>query len=99
VPQTRNPAELRTAVTFGAFYSAVLVAGAWLLDVAGSGGIYGTAFASGLLDVDAATLSALNLLQLGKVESEVAVSAIGLAFLANMAFKLGAIAWYGGPKM
>ena len=39
-PEVTNPTELKTALTFGAIYAAVLVLSAWLQDVAGSKGLY-----------------------------------------------------------
>jgi uncharacterized membrane protein (DUF4010 family) len=72
----------------------VLLAAAWLSDVAGSRGLYAAALASGLVDIDAITLSALNFVGEGRVEVGAAARAIGLAYLANTAFKLGVLAWY-----
>ncbi|MGD9952599.1 MAG: hypothetical protein AB7S87_08485, partial [Burkholderiales bacterium] len=40
------------------------------------------------------TLSALNLFGDARVEAGAAALAIGLAFLANTAFKLGVLAWF-----
>ena len=39
VPESRNPAELGAALRFGAFYGAVLLAAAWLSDLAGRHGL------------------------------------------------------------
>lgn len=44
-------------------------------------------------------LSALNLHTLGRLEAREAVIAFGLAFVANTAFKLGVMRWYGGARM
>jgi uncharacterized membrane protein (DUF4010 family) len=68
VPQTRNPTELRAALGFGLLYAAVLLCAAWLSDIAGRGGLYLLAFASGLTDVDAIALSTLRLYNLHKLE-------------------------------
>jgi uncharacterized membrane protein (DUF4010 family) len=46
------------------------------------------------VDIDAITLSALNLFGEARVEAGVAALAIALAFVANTAFKLGVLAWY-----
>ncbi len=99
VPETRNPTELPAALSFGLLYAVVLLAGAWLSDVAGSSGLYLTAAASGLVDVDAATLSAFNLLSLERIDMHSAIVSIGLAYLANMIFKLGVLIWYGGMTL
>jgi uncharacterized membrane protein (DUF4010 family) len=94
VPESRNPAELGTALRFGAFYAVVLFVSAWLSDLAGSGGLYVTAMASGLADIDPIILSALNLFGGARVSPHQAVAAIALAYTANVAFKLGVTLWY-----
>lgn len=94
VPEIRNPAELGTALPFGALYALVLLLSAWLSDLAGSRGLYAAALASGLVDIDAITLSALNLFGAARVDARAAVTAIALAFLANVAFKLGVLLWF-----
>ena len=86
-----NPAEIRTALTFGCIYAVVLALAAWLSDVAGAWGLYGIALVSGLTDVDAITLSSLRLYGLGKLPGSEAVTAILLALLANLVFKLGIV--------
>jgi uncharacterized membrane protein (DUF4010 family) len=94
VPQFHNPAEMRTALQFGALYGAVLFVSAWLQDLAGAAGIYGAALASGMVDIDPITLSAFNLFGEGRLGAREAALAVALAFLANMLFKLGVMAWY-----
>ena len=86
-----NPAEIRTALTFGCIYAVVLALAAWLSDVAGAWGLYGIALVSGLTDVDAITLSSLRLYGLGKLPGSEAITAILLALLANLVFKLGIV--------
>jgi uncharacterized membrane protein (DUF4010 family) len=77
----------------------VLLCAAWLSDVAGQGGLYLLAFASGLTDVDAITLSTLRLLNLGKLELMPSAIAILLAMLANLAFKSGLAFALGGQAL
>jgi uncharacterized membrane protein (DUF4010 family) len=93
-PESRNPAELGTAIRFGAFYAFVLLASAWLSDVAGSRGLYAAAVVSGVADVDAITLSALNLFSDARLSALQAVTAIALAYGANMAFKFAVLLWF-----
>lgn len=97
LPATRNPTELKIALGFGVAYALVLLAAAWLSDLAGSRGLYVLAFVSGLTDVDAITLSSLRLHALERLALGVTVTAIGIAMLANLAFKLGMAAVIGGP--
>lgn len=99
MPTMSNPSELRTALMFALLYGAVLMLAAWLHDRAGSAGLYGVALVSGLADVDAITLSSLRLFGLGELVAHQAVTAITLAFIANIAFKLGLIGVAGGIEM
>lgn len=99
VPEIKNPTEIRAALTFGALYGIVLLASAWLSDVAGTRGLYAVALVSGLTDVDALTLSALRLFGIGGISSLQAATAIGIAVGANLAFKLGLVASLGGRAL
>ncbi len=94
-----NPTELRTALGFGGLYALVLLAAAWLSDVAGNRGLYAVAMVSGLTDVDAITLSSLRLFQLDRLPARDAVNAITLAILANLGFKSALALFLGGWKM
>ncbi len=99
LPTTSNPTELKTALGFGAAYAVVLLAAAWLSDFAGSRGLYMLALVSGLTDVDAITLSSLRLFTLERLSLAVTVTAIGIAMLANLGFKLGMAAVIGGRTL
>lgn len=99
VPDTKNPTELRAALTFGAIYAAVLLGAAWLSDVAGSKGLYLIALVSGLTDVDAITLSSLRLFSLDRLDAILTVTAIGLAMIANLAFKTTLAVSVGGRSV
>jgi uncharacterized membrane protein (DUF4010 family) len=94
-----NPTEIRTAVTFGALYAVVLMASAWLSDMAGPRGLYAVAAASGLTDVDAITLSTLRLFNLQSISASEAVFAVLIAFVANLLFKSGLVWSIGGWRM
>jgi uncharacterized membrane protein (DUF4010 family) len=99
MPEVRNPTELKTALTFGALYAAVLFLSAWLQDVAGSGGLYAVALASGLTDVDAITLSSLRLHNQDRLGGIEAVMSIALATLSNLAFKSSLVISIGGAPL
>lgn len=99
VPDTKNPAELSTAIGFGLLYAIVLFLSGWLSDIAGSGGLYAVAIVSGLTKVDAVTLSSLRLYELGKLETMEIVVAITLATIANLIFKLGLAFFIGNPTL
>jgi uncharacterized membrane protein (DUF4010 family) len=96
IPETTNPAELHTAISFGLLYVIVLLGAAWMEDIAGSRGLYAVALISGLTDVDAITLSNLHLFNLGQLSEHQTVTAIAFAFLANIAFKFGMVVFIGG---
>lgn len=99
LPATRNPAELQAALGFGLLYVCVLLGSAWMSDIAGSQGLYIVALVSGLTDVDAITLSSLRLFNLGQLSERQAVTAITLAFLANIVFKFGMVFFIGGKQL
>lgn len=94
VPESRNPAELGAALRFAAFYALVLFVSAWLSSLAGNHGLYATAVASGMVDIDPIVLSSLNLFGNARLPAHHAVAAIALAYAANVAFKLGVLLWY-----
>lgn len=99
LPETANPTEIHAALGFGLLYAVVLFCSAWLTDIAGSSGLYIVAMVSGLTDVDAITLSSLRLFALDKLSGDQAVSAIAIAFLANMVFKFGMLFFIGGKNL
>ena len=99
MPEVSNPTEIRTALSFGALYAIVLLLAAWLSDIAGPRGLYMVASISGLTDVDAITLSSLRLHELGSLTPVQAVTAVAIALLSNIAFKLGIVFTVGGPTM
>jgi len=91
------PSDLRAAVGFGLLYAAVLLSVAaarrWLWE----GGLYAVAALSGLTDVDAITLSTVQLARLGRVEMESAWRLVLIGVMANLAFKAVA-AWVLGHR-
>lgn len=99
IPETANPAELHSAIGFGLLYVVVLLISAWMVDFAGSQGLYAVALASGLTDVDAIVLSSLRLFNLGQLSEHQTVIAIALAFLSNLAFKFGMVVFIGGKAL
>jgi uncharacterized membrane protein (DUF4010 family) len=40
IPTVKNPTELKTAISFGLLYALVLLASAWLQDIAGNRGLF-----------------------------------------------------------
>jgi uncharacterized membrane protein (DUF4010 family) len=90
-PETKNPAELIGAITFGLLYGLVLLAVSAGKHYLGSEGVYLVSLISGLTDLDAITLSSARLVSTGVLEPQQARNAVILAILANLAFKLAAV--------
>ncbi|MEW6563193.1 MAG: MgtC/SapB family protein [Pseudomonadota bacterium] len=99
LPNSSNPTEIHAALGFGLLYVIVLFCSAWLSDFAGSKGVYAVALVSGLTDVDAITLSSLRLFSLQKLTGDQTVTAITLAFVANMTFKFSLVFSIGGKEL
>jgi uncharacterized membrane protein (DUF4010 family) len=91
----RNPAELRAALVFGLLFAVVLLAAAWGRERFGTGGLYTVAGISGLVDVNAITLSTSRLARQGRVEHDLLWRVVLLATLANLLFKGAAVAVFG----
>ncbi|MDZ4313776.1 MAG: MgtC/SapB family protein [Azonexus sp.] len=99
MPEVKNPTELKTAISFGLLYALVLLASAWLQDIAGNKGLFIIALASGLTDADASVLSTLRLFNLEKIAQGEAVIAVTLALMANLIFKIGLVLSIGGGRL
>ena len=99
MPNVKNPTELKTAVSFGLLYAVVLLASAWLQDIAGNRGLYIVALASGVTDADASVLSSLRMFNLERIHESEAVIAVTLAVMANLLFKIGLVVSIGGGNL
>ena len=98
-PELTNPTDLPVALGFGVAYAAVLLAAAWLNDVAGAIGVYAVAMVSGLTDVDAISLSSFRLFGDGSVTAAHAVMAIVVATVTNAVTKAGIVYVVGGTSL
>jgi len=90
-----NPAEMKSALTFGALYALILLAVAFARDRFGTAGLYAVAGLSGLTDMDAITLSTARLVDSGKLAAGDGWRAILLASFSNLLFKAGIVAALG----
>lgn len=97
--QTTNPTELRTALSFGFVFAVVLLLSAWLSDIAGDKGLYLVALAAGITDVDAISLSSMQLVATQEIIATTAMTAIVLALLSNQTAKLAYVFSIGGRKL
>ncbi|MFP5306517.1 MAG: MgtC/SapB family protein [Gammaproteobacteria bacterium] len=95
----KNPADLRSALSFALLFALVLLVAAGVTERLGSAGLYAVAAVSGLTDVDAISLSAMQLLGQGRIDDAAAVVTICVAYAANLLFKLGIVAVVGGRRM
>ena len=89
--------DLGTALGFGAFLGVMAMLTEASKQWFGFGGLYGLALVSGLVDVDAITISAARMDAATSVPTSVAAIAIGLAALSNMVLK-AAMAWTTGGR-
>lgn len=98
-PELTNPTDLPVAVGFGVAYAVVLLAAAWLNDLAGIAGVYAVAMVSGLTDVDAISLSSFRLFGDGRVSAAGAVMAIVVALCSNAVVKASIVFVVGGRSL
>jgi uncharacterized membrane protein (DUF4010 family) len=94
----RNPFELRSALKFGVFYAAIAFVAKAAEHYAGSSGLYASAVLAGLADVDAITLSFVELHRSG-LAAAVATTGIVLAVATNTLVKAGIALVAGGKTL
>ena len=90
-PDLADPSELATAIGFGVLLALVLLVSYLVDEWIGHDGVYAVAAVSGLVDVDAFTLSMSELSGSGGFMPSVAANAIVLAVLTNSASKLAIV--------
>ena len=94
----RNPFELRSALKFGLYYAVIAFVAKAAEHYAGSSGLYASAVLAGLADVDAITLSFVELHRSG-LDAAVATTGIVLAVITNTVVKAGISAVAGGKAL
>ncbi|MFN0038938.1 MAG: MgtC/SapB family protein [Burkholderiales bacterium] len=82
-----NPTQIKVALGFGAIYATVLLLTAWVSTQIGALGFYAVAFVSGLTDVDAITLSSVQLAAQGRIPLDQAGIGVAAALIANILLK------------
>lgn len=95
----RNPADLKTALSFTLLYAVVLFVSAAVNDYLGETALYPVAVVSGLTDVDAITLSVGRLYADSRLDGDTAWRVILVASISNLAFKSGIVAVIGGREL
>jgi uncharacterized membrane protein (DUF4010 family) len=99
LPPQSNPSELHSALVFGGLYALVMVALEVARNLAPQSGPYVVAGLSGLTDMDAITLSAARMVQLGQMAPGVGWRVVVIALLSNMLFKWLVVGSLGGAKL
>ncbi|MEJ8756156.1 MgtC/SapB family protein [Pontibacter sp. H259] len=99
MPEQENPAQLKTALVFGAIYAIVILATAAAKDHFGNSGLYIVAIISGLTDVDAITLSTSRLMNNKTIDLNTGWKVIMVAALSNIAFKGALVAILGNRTL
>lgn len=89
--ESENPSQLKAAIVFGLLYAVILYVSAWARANFGNEGLYVVSFISGLIDVDAITITTSRLMQDGMIGSELGWRSIMIAFLSNLTFKAGLV--------
>jgi len=99
MPVQSNPTDIKSALIFAAIFAAILLAVAAAKQHFGSTGLYAAAALSGLVDVDAITLSISQMLKASQVEPQTAWRLVLLAALSNLIFKAGTVLVLGSRKL
>lgn len=94
-----NPTDLKTAISFAIFYFLIIYAFTFLKENTGPKSLYALAFFSGILDVDAVTLSTGRLVERGLLTNKEAFNNCFLSIGANIAFKGIISRVVGGEKL
>lgn len=87
MPDQQNPAELKTALTFGFIYAVIILAVAFAKNVFGTQGLSVVALLSGVTDMDAITLSTSRLVNSQALSAIEGARIIILALFSNVFFK------------
>ena len=94
-----NPLRLRVAFQFGLLYAVIILLVKGTIAEVGNNGVLVVSGLSGLIDLDASTLSLSQMLSAGTLPASVAAQGILLAVLANTVIKAGIAAFYGSSVL
>jgi uncharacterized membrane protein (DUF4010 family) len=98
-PDRNPPSSLRAAIVFGLLYGAILFAVAAAKEQFGDAGLYTVAAMSGLVDMDAITLSSAHMMKEGRIGVDIGWRLILVGAVSNLAFKFGAVAVLGSAVL
>ncbi len=94
-----NPFQITSALQFGIIYAVVILITKSLQHLYGEKGLFAASFISGVIDVDAITLSLSNMAKQGHLETYIAVKSIILAVISNSIFKYAYITIFGSKEV
>ncbi len=95
-----NPVELRPALIFGTLYAIILLAVAAGHDLVGDRGVYAVAALSGVVDMDAITLSTSRLVEReGTINADTGWRVVFIALVSNLVFKTALATALGGRSL
>lgn len=97
--ELESPISIVPAIKFGAFFVGISFLAKFASDFFGDAGIYITSLLSGILDVDAITLSMADLAKSGTITNRTALIAITLATMTNTLVKAGIFLALGSRKV
>lgn len=97
--ESYNPSQLKAALVFGFLYAVILFISAWARTNYGDQGLYLVSLFSGLIDVDAITITTSRLIQSGQLSSDHGWKSIMIAFLSNLGFKAGMVFMFATRNM
>ncbi len=94
-----NPTQIKVALGFGLIYATVLLLTAWVSGQIGALGFYAVAFVSGLTDVDAISLSSVQLAAQDRIPLDQASIGVAMALVANILLKASLTFAVGGRAL
>ena len=94
-----DPSDLKAALIFGALYAAVLFAVAAVKEHFGNQALFGVAALSGLTDMDAITLSTVQMINAGGLSVDMGWRMILVGAMSNLFFKACAVGLLGNRAL
>jgi uncharacterized membrane protein (DUF4010 family) len=94
-----SPFQLTSALKFGLFFAAMVFISKFAVTYFGSNGIYLTAFLSGIVDVDAISISMSNLSAMGSISPNTAAIGVTIAAMTNTLSKALIVLFFGSHEV
>ncbi|SCK22143.1 MgtC/SapB family protein [Vogesella sp. LIG4] len=97
--ELKNPAQLNVAFGFAVLFAFVMLCSAWLKNIFGDSGLYMMALVSGINDVDAISLTVMEMFGQHQLPLQPLLVTVAIAVLTNTVFKFGLILSIGGRQL